>query len=200
MSSASLLPRCLQVKKDAATDTKCKGVSLLLIQRLDKAPFDLERNAKKPIKCYLYSQLRKVLLHFFCIMWTPAWSRSQKSHLTAKEGKLGPAPQPLSWAAAEPGEVYAGLEECSRTRKTKLSGKQHSIFFFFFFPFLLFYFRKVICSFWSLLTGSSFRNHSKPSIASSFYELVRRVLKALEKPGMAPRPTLLCQWPGSGHW
>lgn len=41
MSPASLLPR-LQVKKDTATDTKCKGVILLLIQRLDKAPFDLK--------------------------------------------------------------------------------------------------------------------------------------------------------------
>lgn len=47
--SCHLLPffHRLQVKEDAATDTKCKEVILLLIQRLDKAPFDLERNAKK---------------------------------------------------------------------------------------------------------------------------------------------------------
>lgn len=93
---------------------------------------------------------------------------------------------------------WAGGMQQNKKNKTFRKTTQH--LFFFFFPFLLFYFRKVICSFWSLLTGSSFRNHSKPSIASSFYELVRRVLKAPEKPGMAPRPTLLCQWPGSGHW
>jgi len=131
-SASSRLPRWLQVKKDTATDTKCKGVILLLIQRLDKAPFDLKRNVKNPIKCYLCSQLRKSLFAFLqhCVNSSLVKITEKPPHCQVRQAWTRAA-APLFSSRETLRSLYARVQECSRTRKTKLPGKDHGIFFSF---------------------------------------------------------------------
>lgn len=132
LSSASSSSTLSAGQRGHSTRYKCKGVILLLIQRLDKAPFDLKKKCKttSPIECYFCRQLRKVSFAFLqhCVNSSLVTITEKPPHSQVRQVWTR-ATAPLFSSRESLRSLYARVQECSRTRKTKLPGKDQSIFF-----------------------------------------------------------------------